>query len=38
MFKANEGLLFSLFIINQYCTPSISYTTKNVQNTGQAAL
>ena len=29
VFKACERLLFSLFIINQYCTP-VCYTTKNV--------
>ena len=30
VFKASERLIFSLFIINQYCTPNICYTTKNV--------
>ena len=33
VFKASESLLFSLFIINQYYTPNICYTTKNLFKT-----
>ena len=30
VFKTGERLLLNLFIINQYCTPNVCYTTKNV--------
>ena len=33
VFKASERLLFSLLIINQYCTPNVCYTTKNLFKT-----
>ena len=38
MLKASERLLFSLFIINQYCTPDVCYTTKNVFKTSDRLL
>ena len=38
VFKARERLLFSLFIIDQYCTPDVCYTTKNAFKTSNGLL
>ena len=37
VFKARERLLFSLFIINQYCTPNILLQKICVQSNWEAA-
>ena len=38
VFEASKRLRFSLFIINQHCTPDVCYTTKKVFKTSDKLL